>query len=215
MTQTEIQHETANPRLSLKERQRQERVELILKEAQMVLAEKGYHEMSMDEVAARVGIAKGTIYLHFPSKEDLVIALVKQSLANYIEMVEQCAAMPLSSRERLELILQQAFGEDRQKQNQLFMTIFTGGNIRKETVEKEVSMLDFVSRLGKIIRGIVEEGKAKGEIRTDIATGVIVTTFIALTNHPRLMKSLEEEPLPPEEVVKAVGQIFFQGIGQS
>jgi TetR/AcrR family fatty acid metabolism transcriptional regulator len=215
MTQSDVQNETANPRLSLKERQRQERVELILKEAQVVLAEKGYHEMSMDEIAARVGIAKGTIYLHFPSKEDLVIALVKQTLTNYVEAVEQCAALPLSSRERLELILQQAFGAERQKQIQLFMTVFSSGNFRKETIDKEVSMPDFISRLGKAIRITLEEGKANGEFRQDISTEVMVTTFVALTSQPRFNRYWEEDLLSPEELARAIGQIFFQGISQS
>ncbi len=56
--------------LSLKERQRREREELILQVAEEVLLEKGYYEASIDEIAARVGIAKGTVYLHFASKED-------------------------------------------------------------------------------------------------------------------------------------------------
>ena len=215
MAQVDVQHETANPRLSLKERQRQERVELILREAQVVLAEKGYHEMSMDEIAARVGIAKGTIYLHFPSKEDLVIALVKQTVTNYVEAVEQCATRPLSSRERLELILQEAFGTERQKQVQIFMTAFSGGNFRKETIDKEVAMSDFISRIGKAIRSILEEGKANGEFRADISTGIMVTTFVALTSQPRFNLYLEEDPLPPEELASMVGQVFFQGISQS
>ena len=48
---------------SLKEKQRQEREALILQAAEEVLMEKGYHETSIDEIAARVGIAKGTVYL--------------------------------------------------------------------------------------------------------------------------------------------------------
>ncbi len=71
---------TGTPHRSLKERQRQERAALILQAAEEVLAEKGYHETSMDEIAARVGVAKGTVYLHFPSKEDLVFALFEQEL---------------------------------------------------------------------------------------------------------------------------------------
>ncbi|TMC17177.1 MAG: helix-turn-helix transcriptional regulator, partial [Chloroflexi bacterium] len=54
------------PTTSLKEKQRREREELIIQAAEEVLQEKGYYETSMDEIAARVGIAKGTIYTHFP-----------------------------------------------------------------------------------------------------------------------------------------------------
>ncbi len=63
--------------LSLKEKQRQEREQLIIQAAEEVLQEKGYYETSMDEIAARVGIAKGTIYTHFPGKEELVLAIFK------------------------------------------------------------------------------------------------------------------------------------------
>ena len=42
---------------SLKEKQRQEREALILQAAEEVLMEKGYYETSIDEIAARVGIA--------------------------------------------------------------------------------------------------------------------------------------------------------------
>jgi TetR/AcrR family transcriptional regulator, fatty acid metabolism regulator protein len=59
---------------SLKDRQRKERERLILDAAEELLAEKGYHEMSIDEIAARVGVSKGAVYLHFSSKEELLLA---------------------------------------------------------------------------------------------------------------------------------------------
>src|SRR5436305_13627541 len=73
---------------SLKEKQRQERENLILQAAEEVLLEKGYHETSMDEIAARVGIAKGTLYLHFARKEDLICALLERELHTILLMVE-------------------------------------------------------------------------------------------------------------------------------
>src|SRR5262244_2222241 len=77
---------TARP---LRERQREEREQLILEAAQELLVEKGYHEMSMDEIAARVGIAKGTVYLHFPSKEELMFALITRDMNNFLTTIDQ------------------------------------------------------------------------------------------------------------------------------
>ena len=57
---------------SLKERQREERAALILRAASDLLIEKGYHDASMDEIAARAGISKGALYLHFAGKEALL-----------------------------------------------------------------------------------------------------------------------------------------------
>lgn len=50
--------------------------DLILNAVDILLAKYGYNKMTMDDVARQVGIGKGTIYLHFPSKEELVLAHV-------------------------------------------------------------------------------------------------------------------------------------------
>src|SRR5713226_1799238 len=76
------------PRVSLKEKQRQEREALILQVAEEVLLEKGYHEASIDEIASRVGIAKGTVYLHFPSKEDLVVAIFERDMQQLLQYID-------------------------------------------------------------------------------------------------------------------------------
>ncbi|HEX6109636.1 MAG TPA: helix-turn-helix domain-containing protein, partial [Ktedonobacteraceae bacterium] len=73
---------------SLKEKQRGEREALILQVAEEVLMEKGYYETSIDEIAARVGIAKGTVYLHFPSKEDLVIAIFERDMQQLLQYID-------------------------------------------------------------------------------------------------------------------------------
>src|SRR5579871_1033504 len=69
------------PALSrLKERQRLEREQLILEAADDLMLERGYHDTSIDDIAARVGISKGTVYHHFTSKEDLVVALLERGM---------------------------------------------------------------------------------------------------------------------------------------
>jgi len=49
----------------------------ILDVANKVFAEKGYHEATMDDIARRLGVSKGAIYLYFSSKEDLFEAMCK------------------------------------------------------------------------------------------------------------------------------------------
>ena len=58
-------------RVSFKEQMLQAREEAIVKAVSRLLAEKGFEAMTVDEVAAEVGIAKASLYKHFPSKEDL------------------------------------------------------------------------------------------------------------------------------------------------
>jgi len=95
---------------SLKEKQRAERETLILQVAEEMLAEKGFHDTSMDEIAQRVGIAKGTIYLHFGSKEDLIFTLLKRYAQEFLEGMDKIFALGLGPRAKLEAMLRAICG---------------------------------------------------------------------------------------------------------
>lgn len=55
----------------------------ILDAATHMLAEHGYHEITMAEVARRTGLAKGTLYLYFKSKEELFLAALESELSQW------------------------------------------------------------------------------------------------------------------------------------
>jgi AcrR family transcriptional regulator len=61
-------------KVSFKEQMLQAREDAIIQTVNRLLAEKGFEAMTVDEVAADVGIAKASLYKHFPSKEDLACA---------------------------------------------------------------------------------------------------------------------------------------------
>jgi TetR/AcrR family transcriptional regulator of autoinduction and epiphytic fitness len=61
-------------KVSFKEQMLQAREDAIIRTVNRLLAEKGFEGMTVDEVAAGVGIAKASLYKHFPSKEDLAAA---------------------------------------------------------------------------------------------------------------------------------------------
>jgi TetR/AcrR family transcriptional regulator, regulator of autoinduction and epiphytic fitness len=62
------------PRPSFKTQMLKVREDAIVHAVNRLLAEKGFDAMTVDEVAAKVGIAKASLYKHFPSKEDLAAA---------------------------------------------------------------------------------------------------------------------------------------------
>ncbi len=62
----------------LRDRQKQERGQRIVKAAEKLFARKGYVEVAMEDVAARAGLAVGTIYNYFPSKSALLLAIVRR-----------------------------------------------------------------------------------------------------------------------------------------
>ncbi|HEY0736588.1 MAG TPA: TetR/AcrR family transcriptional regulator [Herpetosiphonaceae bacterium] len=212
MVDNQVETAAKPARSSLKERQRQERADLILQVAEEVLTEKGYHDTTIDEIAARVGIAKGTVYLHFPSKIDLVIALFDRDANSFLEFARQVAQTPGSARVRLEHILRHAYEGMRGKRTQLFMSLLSSTSVRNELIEKRGGMGEHVTLLARVIETILEEGKAAGQFDATIPTPVLLRTFLVLLSPRSFEPLIGGEQLSPEELVTYVGRIYFQGI---
>jgi len=201
---------------SLKEKQRREREELILQAAEEVLAEKGYYETSVDEIAARVGIAKGTVYLHFPGKEDLVVAILQRKARAMVELVEATAASAPSNREKLEAILQVVYGGffDPRKRHlmQLPYEVMNASELRRVFVEKKGCLRVEWQRLSALIASILEDGKVEGEFDETMPTPVMLSAFFSLMS-PRSFEHLNaESQMPIDEFVKHLARFYFKGI---
>jgi AcrR family transcriptional regulator len=70
------------------------RRQAILDAALSVFAERGFEAARLDDVAARAGVAKGTLYLYFRDKEALFEELVRGAVSPIIEAVSQAASAP-------------------------------------------------------------------------------------------------------------------------
>ena len=57
-----------------------------------LFVEKGFAATRMDEIAKRAGVTKGTVYLYFPSKEDLFRAVVEEMMGAQMETAERLVA---------------------------------------------------------------------------------------------------------------------------
>ncbi|MBN1847051.1 MAG: TetR/AcrR family transcriptional regulator [Deltaproteobacteria bacterium] len=66
-----------------------ERKETIFHAATRLFADKGYKETSMSEVAKLTGVAQGTIFYHFKSKEDLFLAILEEFKSNVNDEFEK------------------------------------------------------------------------------------------------------------------------------
>ena len=76
-------------RLSFREQVLRVREDAIVESVNRLLADKGFDLMTVDEVAADVGIAKASLYKHFPSKEALAAAAMVRLLQRTLAVVDQ------------------------------------------------------------------------------------------------------------------------------
>ena len=74
----------SSPALAPRQRRKEARPQELLDAALELFAEKGFAATRSEEVAARAGVSKGTLYLYYPSKEELFKAVVRQNLSSLI-----------------------------------------------------------------------------------------------------------------------------------
>ncbi len=65
----------------MRKRRKEARPQELLDAALEVFVEKGFAASKMEDVASRAGVSKGTVYLYFPSKEELLKAVIRHNLS--------------------------------------------------------------------------------------------------------------------------------------
>jgi TetR/AcrR family fatty acid metabolism transcriptional regulator len=197
---------------SLKEKQRQEREALILKAAKDVLMEKGYHETSIDEIAARVGIAKGTVYLHFPSKEELVLAIFERDMQQLLQSIDSTMVSTLTAREKIEAIFDLMHGGIMSKRMQLLISISNSDGLKHLLVEKKSYLREIWDQLSARLNSLFEEGKAEGDFDSALPAKVMLSAFYSLLSPKSYDRLTTEGQMSGEEVAKNLKRIYFNGI---
>jgi AcrR family transcriptional regulator len=87
-----------------KQRDLHQREALFLDRAKVFLLKDGYHGLTMDRIAKATGYSRGTIYQHFCSKEDIIVALLNRAMQQRLVMIERGATFRGCPRERMQAI---------------------------------------------------------------------------------------------------------------
>ncbi|MGH2343826.1 MAG: TetR/AcrR family transcriptional regulator [Chloroflexota bacterium] len=195
---------------SLRERQRADREALILEEAERVLSEHGYHELIMEQLAERVGIAKGTIYLHFPRKEDLAAIVIERGLDR---LTEEFALLvgevnrPAEERLRVVITRLQAGGK-------AWIAMMSGedGRALRGTLRDRPGMDQRRRRFLDALTALVDQGKAAGEFDPAIASPVAAMALVTLVRAVAMHGKVELLGVDERAAAESVILLFFGGL---
>lgn len=126
-----------------------------------LFSEKGYDATSIEEITAIVGVAKGTLYYHFNSKEEIFNFLVDEGiklLINSIEIKTSKCDNTLDKLKAISLIQLKAI-----KKYEELLTIVLSQTWGVETTHVfcREKVIEYIS----VIQNIVEEGIKKGDFR--------------------------------------------------
>jgi AcrR family transcriptional regulator len=173
----------------------------VLAAALDLFVERGFAGTRLDDVAARAGVSKGTLYLYFENKEELFKEVVRHSVVARISRArEAAAAWPGSSADLVTALIEQWWRE--------FGSTQAGGITKLMMAESgnfpEIARFyleEVIEPWHALLAAALERGIAAGEFRAvDVASHVRVITapLVMLSLWSRSFGPCSADPLDPE-----------------
>lgn len=134
------------------------RITEILNAAEPLFYSKGYYETAISDIAKKMGVAQGTIYYYFKSKEEILEAIINRELTNFIAKAQKMIhsnEIPLNKK--IQVVIQT-----------LLQSLFHQEGLALEYLynDRTIHFLDKLSRQGDkllapLLLEIIEEGNRK------------------------------------------------------
>ena len=147
------------PTMRVTQAERQRTQEALIRSGLELFAGQGFARTTVDQIAMAAGVAKGTFYNYFASKEDLALAALVTALGDIRDRMADLVALP-SFPERLEVLLAE-LGRWTGGQPEL-VGLWTIENLRRGRAEPASA------RFGDILAELCADAQRRGEVRADV-----------------------------------------------
>lgn len=208
-----------SPTTSRRQKEKEDRKEAILAAAREVFFEQGIRRATVDDIAARAEVAKGTVYLYFETKETILAHLLLEGLDTLGQQLEAAYAedQPLSAETRLGR-LSAAYLDFYHSQGDYFrlMMAFDRGHFQ-DAVSSQV----YEAILHRSLRGLhwvvraIEQGAQTGELQVAEprqSAGMLwaaLNGVLVLVSHPLRRELVEQEV---ETLYAGVMEMMLRGM---
>jgi len=184
----------------------------ILEAAEKIFAKKGFYPTTIEEVAKKARLAKGTIYLYFNSKEDLFFLVIERKLDILLSKVEEELKGPGSPSQRIKRVI--AVHLKFLEENGDFFKIMEGfSESLKEKLEKKLKnrviqkQSYYIEMLGKLIQEAINKGEIKSLNSRKLAV-ILMGIIHSLTLY--WISQKEKDSLFKDQLL--VWEVFWKGV---
>lgn len=191
-----------------RKKQEEKRVR-ILESAAKVFAREGFYNAKIKDVAQEAGVAHGTVYLYFSSKEDLLISLFRENLSELIQYVQSEIQKEKNAEDKLRrmMSLQIELIETNPELTALMLVEFpqTGKFLSSDSINELAAYIDMIAN-------ILKEGMAEGIFDNSIDVDVVATVIYSGIQGIATRWVLEEMKYPLKKVADEISKVFLDGI---
>lgn len=148
--------------MNLRERKAAKKKEDILRSASLVISRQGYHNTTMEDIAAELLMTKGSLYYYFKNKEELLYRCHDLILSDAMRKMLEIAEAPASSLEKMERAIHLHI-EIAIKEKEVFNLI-----VKPEKTFSEENIAEIIEKrdaYASIFDRIIDEGVERGEFK--------------------------------------------------
>lgn len=188
----------------------EERRRQILEAASEVFARKGFYEARMEDIAEQTGLSKGTLYLYFESKDDLIIAILDLIFQGEFNQLEKLDYLNLSASEAIRIIINltlEGFSDMLKLMPVAYE--FLALAFRNDVVQQ--ALHEYLRRYMNILIPIIQNGIDSGEFREGSAEEIAIAVG-AIVEGTILLSVYDKDLVEPEHHIQSGVRYLLEGI---
>ena len=183
--------------------------EAILRAATRVFARNGYFNSKVADIAAAAGVADGTVYLYFKSKEEILHSIFDQNMAEAIASARKLTAKLNDPRQKLRRIAAlhlERLGADRD------LAVVFQVELRGSTkFMQEFSAAGFAEYLS-LLRTTFEEGQRRGVFRKELNAKAVSKILFGALDEMATNWIISKRAYKLEPMADVVMEVFLNGV---
>lgn len=199
---------SSSPKRSFREQMHIAREDAIVSAVNRLLAEKGFEAMTVDEVAAEVGIAKASLYKHFPSKEDLAAAAMVRVMNRAVAFLDSLD----STQPPLALLKRVARWTIEVKLDGEMPSLPSESSSLRQALTTNKAYVDGLMKVSDRLGGWITEAQNNGGINTALPPLVVLYTLYARACDPVLGFLKSSGLYTNEQIIEMVLSTCFEGL---
>ena len=182
----------------------------IIEAAVRVFARKGYYNSRVSDIAREAGIAAGTIYLYFRTKDDILVTLFRDKMAQFVGSLRKAIADEPDAVAKLSRLIRLHFEmleEDPQLAEVVQVELRQGQKFFRGASSHEIASYF------ALITSVLEEGVAEGRFRAGLPVKVATKAVFGAMDQMATSWVLGKRGYRLADTADALADIFLLGLG--
>ena len=184
--------------------------ERILDAAVEVIAENGYFNSPVSAIAARAGVADGTIYLYFKSKDDVLRTAIDATFGRFYRQIEEQFKTMHDPRRQLQYIAQLHLESATVNRS---MAILMQTEMRQSAKFIAEFSHHHLVRYIQVVREVVRRGQQAGMFRRDVSDGVVAHCMFGAIDELLSSAVFTSREHEAQSTAEQVVDVMMNGIG--